>query len=136
MKVKPSTILLSLISSALLTLSVAAQADETINIPTMDDASVFANFNEKSPAVINYFSAASEESIIDFYKTTYGEVHKQERKRGRLTLYFAPDDLAVRVVISTQNNKRQVDVIVDYSKVKATPMLKPMSDNSNDNKPL
>ena len=44
---------------------------------------------------------------------TYGEISHQERKRGRLTLSFYPDALLVRVVISQQNNKRQVDVIVD-----------------------
>jgi len=85
-------------------------------IPLLDDAIVFANFDETLPAVVNYYTAFSEQEIIDFYQQSYGESISQERKRGRLTLIYQADDLAKRLVISEQNNKRQVDVIVEQAK--------------------
>jgi hypothetical protein len=111
MKVKLTAKYLLFAFSTLLAPSVFAE--NILEIPVMDDAIVFADFNDKAPAVINYFTSTTEKDIIRFYKMTYGEISHQERKRGRLTLSFYPDALFVRVVISQQNNKRQVDVIVD-----------------------
>lgn len=85
---------------------------ENIKIQALDDAQVFANISDELPAVMNYFSKQSEQDIIEFYQSHYGEVIKSSRKRDRLTSYFQFNDLTVRVVISQQNNARQVDVIV------------------------
>ena len=98
--------------------NVLAQVDETannksFNIPVIDNAKVFADFSDELPAVINYFTSSDEASIIAFYQNSYGEALTQERKRGRLTLTFADDNKAIRVVISQQNKKRQVDILVD-----------------------
>lgn len=82
-------------------------------IPLLDDAIVFANLDDALPAVVNYYTLASEQVIIDFYQLNFGEFLSQERKRGRLTLTFQMDDLLKRVVISEQSNKHQVDVIVE-----------------------
>jgi len=84
-----------------------------INIPVLDDAQVFAEFTDSLPAVINYFTNASEAQAIDFYQQAFGEAHSQERKRGRLTLKYTGSDEIMRVVISQQNKKRQVDVIIE-----------------------
>lgn len=84
-----------------------------IDIPVMEDAKVFAEFSDELPAVINYFTNASEEEVIDFYQTAFGEPLSQERKRGRLTLKYQEAEEAMRVVISQQNNKRQVDIIIE-----------------------
>ena len=111
MKVKLTAKYLLFAFSTLLAPSVFAE--NILEISVMDDAIVFADFNDKAPAVINYFTSTTEKDVIRFYKMTYGEISHQERKRGRLTLSFYPDALLVRVVISQQNNKRQVDVIVD-----------------------
>ncbi|MBL4910646.1 MAG: hypothetical protein JKX78_11635 [Alteromonadaceae bacterium] len=85
----------------------------TISIPILENAKVFADFSDKLPAVIDYFTKADEDSVINFYQMAYGEVLSQERKRGRLTLTFADDTNNIRVVISTQNKMRQVDVLVE-----------------------
>ena len=94
-----------------------AFADEKVivTIPTMSDARSFAEFKDKIPAVVNYFSKSTEEDIISFYQKEYGQPLGQERKRGRLTLNFNHELQSIRVVISHQNNMRQVDVIIEDS---------------------
>jgi hypothetical protein len=107
-----------LASAALISFSSLANANdntEVLTIPMVDNAQVFADFTDEMPAVLNYFTTASETQVIEFYNTQYGEVLSQERKRGRLTLKYSQEDKRMRVVISQQNNKRQVDVIVEES---------------------
>ena len=84
-----------------------------IDIPVLADAQVFAEFSDALPAVINYFTKSTEAQVIDFYQQAFGEAQSQERKRGRLTLMYQEGEEAMRVVISQQNNKRQVDVIIE-----------------------
>ena len=84
-----------------------------ISIPMMENAQVFADFTDGTPAVLNYFTSATETQVIDFYQEQYGDAVSQERKRGRLTLSYQQETHHIRVVISQQNNKRQVDVIVE-----------------------
>ncbi|MEW6992843.1 hypothetical protein AADZ84_01040 [Colwelliaceae bacterium MEBiC 14330] len=84
-----------------------------IDIPILEDAQVFAEFSDSLPAVINYFSHAGESQVIDFYRQAFGEPLSQERKRGRLTLKYAEGAEKMRVVISQQNKKRQVDVMIE-----------------------
>jgi len=108
-----------LAAASLFTLSSIALADtdtSPILIPMMKNAQIFAEFTDDIPAVLNYFSSASEEDIIDFYQQHYDEAVFQERKRGRLTLSYQQQNQAIRVVISQQNNKRQVDVIIEKIK--------------------
>ena len=87
-----------------------------IKIPTLADAKVFAEFTDSLPAVINYFTDASEAQVIEFYLQEFGVANSQERKRGRLTLNYAEGEEVMRVVISQQNKKRQVDIIVEGKK--------------------
>jgi len=84
-----------------------------IDIPILDNAQVFAEFTDKLPAVINYFTRSSEAEVIDFYQRAFGEPYSQELKRGRLTLQYQEGEEVMRVVISQQNKKRQVDVIIE-----------------------
>ena len=92
-----------------------AVADEKaiVRIPTMSDARIFAEFRDKTPAVVNYFSKSMEEDIISFYQKEYGQPLGQERKRGRLTLNFSQETKDIRVIISQQDRVRQVDVIIE-----------------------
>jgi len=83
------------------------------NILVMDDAKVFAEFNDNLPFVTNYFSPSSEEDILAFYLTAYGEPINQERKRGRLTSHYYYNEQDIRVVISTQNKLQQVDILLN-----------------------
>ncbi len=100
--------------SALIIFSNALLAEEapTFDIPVIERAQVFAQFTDRLPAVVNYFSDESEEVIISFYQEIYGEKLSQERKRERLTVYFNDENNNIRVIISQQNNKRQVDVLM------------------------
>lgn len=84
-----------------------------IDIPILDNAQVFAEFTDKLPAVINYFTQSSEAKVIDFYQQAFGEPYSKELKRGRLTLQYQEGEEVMRVVISQQNKKRQVDVIIE-----------------------
>ena len=109
-----------LLSIILLSFSAStyALADREANtnrvvIPMITNAQVFAKFTDELPAVVNYFTRATQEQIIDFYQQHYGEFLSQEKKRGRLTLTYQQKKQRVRVVISEQNSKRQVDIIVE-----------------------
>lgn len=105
-------LMVSFSSSAQSTTENKSMVDK-VNIPVIEGARIFAKFDENTPAVINYFTVDSEDSVIDFYNKSYGEPKVSERKRGRLTLNYQQDDQQIRVVISQQNKMRQVDVIVD-----------------------
>jgi hypothetical protein len=110
----PALLLLMMsFSSSAQTTSTVDQMMDKVNIPVIEGARVFAKFDDKTPAVINYFTANSEDSVIDFYNKSYGEPEDRERKRGRLTLNYRQGKQQIRVVISPQNKMRQVDVIVD-----------------------
>jgi len=113
---KPSLKLIAFCCSTLLATSLLAKTVEEINIPVVDNARVFAKFIDEYPAVINYFTRLSEQDVIAFYQSQYGEILSQERKRGRLMLKFATDNTTIRIVISEQNKMRQVDVLVEKSK--------------------
>ncbi len=93
--------------------SLFAQTTENITIPIVENARVFAQFDDEYPAVVNYFTPLSEQEVISFYQEKYGEIVTQERKRGRLMLKFSNDNNNIRVVISKQNKMRQVDVLVE-----------------------
>jgi hypothetical protein len=90
-----------------------------IKIPVLDDAQIFAEFTDSLPAVVNYFTQSNESEVIDFYQQAFGEAVSQERKLisperklGRLTLQYVNGEEAMRVVISEQGKKHQVDIIV------------------------
>ena len=84
-----------------------------IDIPVLENAQIFAEFSDSLPAVINYFTSSAEPQVIDFYKQAFGEAYSKERKHGRLTLKYTQAEEIMRVVISQQDNKRQVDVIIN-----------------------
>lgn len=106
----PRTFLLMMVSFNAYSLS---DTKANVDIPVMEGARIFAQFDEKTPAVINYFTSETEEAVIAFYNKNYGEPVQRERKRGRLTLNYQQELQTIRVVISQQNKLRQVDVIVD-----------------------
>lgn len=91
-------------------------SSHSVVIPMVTDAQVFADFTDEVPAVLNYFTNATEEQVIQFYQEHYSEFNSQERKRGRLTLTYQQEAHSIRVVISQQDKKRQVDVIVELIK--------------------
>lgn len=100
------------VSSLVCAFALNTATAETFDVVKLDDARVFAEFTDELPAVVNYYTKASKQEIIDFYKSSYGEIISEEMKRKRLTLKFLYQEKHIRVVISTQNNMQQVDVIV------------------------
>jgi len=104
-----------LAGAVLIGLSAITFASDEVTIPMIENAQVFADFTDEIPAVLNYFTSATEEEIIDFYKQSFGESTYQETKRGRLTLSYKKEKQTIRVIISKQNNKRQVDIIVEQT---------------------
>lgn len=110
----------TLVASALLfsvnSMALAEKDTSAVSIPMMDNAQVFADFTDGMPAVLNYFTLATEEQIIELYQQHYGEPTSQDRKRGRLTLTYQQENQSIRMIISQQNFKRQVDVIVEQVK--------------------
>lgn len=108
--------LLLIIMGLLLTLSSnesdAFENDEMFTIPYLEDAKIFAEFTDELPAVINYFTAHNEQEIIRFYQGKFGDAISSDMKRGRLTLYFNHEDKQLRVVISPQGKKYQVDILL------------------------
>jgi len=100
-------------STSLYALEGKEASTNSVIIPMMTNAQVFADFTDKLPAVLNYFTSATEEQIIDFYQQHYNNFLSQERKRGRLTVTYQQEKHNIRIVISQQNKKRQVDVIVE-----------------------
>jgi hypothetical protein len=107
-----SAILMS-VSTSLYALEDSEISTKSVIIPLMTNAQVFADFTDELPAVLNYFTSATEEQIIDFYQEHYDGFLSQERKRGRLTVTYQQEKHNIRVVISQQNKKRQVDVIIE-----------------------
>lgn len=89
------------------------EAEDIINIEKLANAEVFASYTDELPAVLNYFTTSSKTDVIAFYKSRYGEVLTRDLKYKRLTLTFKENDKVIRVVISTQGKKRQVDVLVN-----------------------
>jgi len=87
-----------------------------IEIPVLKDAQVFAEFSDKLPAVVNYFTQSTEAQVINFYQQAFGAADSQERKRNRLTLQYNKAEEMMRVVISQQDKKRQVDIIIESKK--------------------
>lgn len=111
-----NTLKVSLFSllSAIIPLNLYAADENSIPpLPRVENAQVFAEFIDRYPAVLNYFTAESEANIIAFYQKNYGEIISRSLKRERLTIFFTEDDKSIRVVISQQNNKRQVDLLIE-----------------------
>ncbi|MBU2893806.1 hypothetical protein KO495_10780 [Colwellia sp. D2M02] len=81
-------------------------------IPVIQDAIIFANFGDELPAIVNYYTFANQAHIIKFYQEAYGELVSQDTQYGRLTLHFRANEQQIRVIISPQDKKQQVDVIV------------------------
>lgn len=86
-----------------------------VTVPVLDNALVFASLTDEMPAVVNYFTSEDEASIISFYEKSYGDIINRVNRYGRLTLTFINGDNMIRVAITQQNQKRQVDIIVEQS---------------------
>lgn len=102
----------STLCSALLSTTIYAADANTMSVEMMEDAKVFAQFDDKIPAVVNYFTKNNENDIVAFYEKQYGQSILSERRKGRLEKSFTKDSYNIKIIISEQNNFRQVDILV------------------------
>lgn len=103
-----SAILLCLLAA----LSSQIAAEEFYQIPLAEDAREFARLDQKLPAVLSYFSQLSEMELRDFYLQQLGEPDNEQYLYGRQHLYFTLNGQQVRIHISSRDNWRQVDIMV------------------------
>ena len=107
-----STLYSALLSATLISTSANATDTEKVTIEVMNDAKIFAQFDDEIPAVINYFTKSNETSIVNFYKEKYGQAITSNRRKGRLEKSFVKDKHNIKIIISEQNSFRQVDVLI------------------------
>ncbi len=105
---------LGLIAAMLSTTSVADEQNEIgFDIPLLEDAQVFADFKDKYPVMLNYFTQSSFTEVETFYNQQFGGPIYQQTRYGRLELTYSHMNNKVRVIVAEQNNKREVDIIVE-----------------------
>lgn len=99
-----------LLSSALF--SGASLANNFFDVPLYADAREFARLDQKMPAVLSYFSQQTPSGLRDFYISQLGEPSSEQLLYGRLSLHFNVNNQQVRIIISSQQNWQQVDIMV------------------------
>ncbi|KGJ95796.1 hypothetical protein [Thalassotalea sp. ND16A] len=122
MTIKKSLIAISLVCG----LSVAtsynvAIAEETmkeaetisIEIPLLSDAQIFSKFDDKYPAMVNYFTKSTFDDVTVFYSNQFGSPVSEQTRYGRLELHFEHMQQNIRVIVAKQKHHREVDVIVE-----------------------
>jgi len=111
---KPLLLLLFCVTPLLGLLSSTTNASELKKIPieVIENAKVFARFDDKIPAVVNYFTKDNEQTIVAFYDDKYGKAASSERIKDRLEMSYVNNNYRVKIIISEQNNFRQVDMLV------------------------
>ncbi|MBV2128101.1 hypothetical protein [Arsukibacterium indicum] len=103
---------LLLASSLLAAVSLNANADSFYQVPLTADAREFARLENKLPAVLSFFSRQSVSQLQDFYREQLGEPDNSVVVHGRLNLYYRVNQQQVRILISEQNDWRQIDIMV------------------------
>jgi len=103
---------LLLVSSLLTAVSFSGNADSFYQVPLTADAREFARLENKLPAVLSYFSRQSTAQLQDFYRQQLGEPDNSIVVDGRLNLYYRVNQQQVRILISEQNDWRQIDIMV------------------------
>lgn len=102
-----------LLASTLFTaVSLDVNADSFYQVPLTDDAREFARLENKLPAVLSFFSRQSVSQLQDFYRQQLGEPDNSVMVHGRLNLYYRVNQQQVRILISEQNDWRQIDIMV------------------------
>src|SRR5690606_16892156 len=103
---------LAMLFSLALTVSGLSFANDFYQVPLPDDAKEFARLDSKMPAVLSYFSQQPEAALRDYYISQLGQPDNEQTLYGRLHLYFRVNNNQVRILISSQNDWRQVDIMV------------------------
>lgn len=99
------TLLLGLFSSI-------SHAKDFYQIPLPTDAREFARLDSKMPAVMSFFSQQNASDLREYYIQQLGQPNSEQTLYGRENLYFTVNNKQVRILISSPNNWRQVDIMV------------------------
>jgi len=97
--------------ATLLVMSYQSQAFN-VTVPLTEDAKVFAKYVEDYPVVVNYYSQASEQEIIDFYTEQYGPVMETINEKQRTRVIFMHEGKVATIIISAQGKAQQVDILI------------------------
>lgn len=120
MTIKTSLLALSLSFGLITTAAIAEESTEaetiTIEIPMVTDAQVFSKFNDKYPAMVNYFTKNSFDEITSFYSDQFGSPISEQTVYGRLELKYEHMQQTIRVIVAKQKAHREVDVLVEEQK--------------------
>ncbi|MDX1676882.1 hypothetical protein [Arsukibacterium sp.] len=92
--------------------SLSVKANNFYQVPLTADAKEFARLENKLPAVLSYFSRLSVAELQDFYRQQLGEPDNSMVVHGRVNLYYQLNQQQVRILISEQNDWRQIDIMV------------------------
>jgi hypothetical protein len=87
-------------------------ANDFYQIPLPADAREFARLDSKMPAVLSFFSQQTESELRDYYIQQLGQPANEQTLYGRQHLYFTVNNNQIRILISGQNDWRQVDIMV------------------------
>ena len=85
----------------------------SIEIPMLSDAQIFSKFDDKYPAMVNYFTKITFDDVTAFYSNQFGSPVSEQTRYGRLELQFEYMQQNIRVIVAKQKNHREVDVIVE-----------------------
>jgi hypothetical protein len=106
---------IALLCSSLLMLGASKQllAADFHQVPVPADAREFARLDTKLPAVMSYFSQQSMPALQQYYQQQLGSPRNTQMVHGRLNLYDSVGQRSVRILISEQQDWRQVDIMVE-----------------------
>lgn len=116
---KITSLLCAGLFSFLISNNALAQEPEAVipfDIPVLADAQVFANYQEQFPLMLNYFTHSEFTQIEGFYNEHFGGPLSAQTRYGRLELIYEYMETNIRVIVAHQNNKREVDIIIEQSK--------------------
>ena len=100
------------VAFTLLAFSAKSNANDFYQIPLPADAQEFARLDNKMPAVLSFFSQQSESALRDYFIQQLGQPRMTQQHYGREHLYFTVSGNRVRILISSRDDWRQVDIMV------------------------
>ncbi|MFT5546405.1 MULTISPECIES: hypothetical protein [Rheinheimera] len=92
--------------------SAKSYGNDFYQIPVPTDAREFARLDNKMPAVLSFFSQQSESALRDYYIQQLGQPDMTQQHYGREQLYFTVSGNRVRILISSRDDWRQVDIMI------------------------
>lgn len=102
----------AMLFALLLMVPVASAAVDFEQWPRPQDAREFARLDDKLPAVLTYFSRQSQQQLQQFYLDALGAPAEQKSRYGQLELVYVQAEQQIRLIISEQQDWRQVDMMV------------------------